>query len=38
MYTGENARNTGSLIAWFGMTNWTPVREGLGAVRWRRGS
>jgi hypothetical protein len=38
MYTEENARNTGSLIARFGMTNRTPVREGLVALRWRRGS
>jgi hypothetical protein len=38
MYTEESARNTGSLIAWFGITNRTPVREGPGALRWRRGS
>ncbi len=38
MYTQENARNTGSPVVWFGITNRTPVREGLGAAGWRRGS
>jgi hypothetical protein len=33
----ESARNTGSPIAWSGMTNQTPVRDRLGGVGWRRG-
>ena len=38
MYTGENARNTGSPIAWSVVTaNRTPVRDRLGAMGWRRG-
>ena len=38
MYTEENARNTGSPIAWFGITNRKPVRDRPGALGWRRGS
>jgi hypothetical protein len=34
----ESARNTGSPKAWSAMTNRKPVRDRLGALRWRRGS
>jgi len=38
MYTGENARNTGSPIAWSVVTtNLGPVTVGRGAMGWRRG-
>jgi len=31
-YMKESARNTGSPMAWSGMTNQTPARDGLGAL------
>src|SRR5882762_3794575 len=34
----ESVRNTGSPMAWSGMTNRTPARDRSGAVGWRRGS
>ena len=34
----ESARNTGSPVAWAGMSNRRPVRDRLGAAGWRRGS
>ena len=37
-YMKESARNTGSPMAWSGMTNRTPARERPGAMGWRRGS
>ena len=32
MYTWESARNTGSPKAWSARINWTPAREGPGAL------
>ena len=38
MYTGENARNTGSPMAWSVVTtNLEPVTVRQGAMGWRRG-
>ena len=34
----ESARNTGSPVAWAGMSNRRPVRDRPGAAGWRRGS
>jgi hypothetical protein len=34
----ESAGNTGSPVAWTGMSNRMPVRDRPGAAGWRRGS
>jgi hypothetical protein len=34
----ESAHNTGSPLAWTGMSNRRPVMDRPGALGWRRGS